>query len=69
MEVTLKEVMDYLQQEIVDICVEAHEETDLPMPKIGEQWEDNVSFYAGYFNALTNVVSDLRDGSKFIKGE
>jgi hypothetical protein len=69
MELTLKEVMDYLQKEIVDICVEAHEETDLPMPKIGEQWDDSVSFYAGYFNALTNVVADLRHGNKFIKGE
>jgi len=68
MELTLEQVMDYLQKEIEYICLEAKEETDLPMNKIGEQWEDSVSFYAGYFNALSNVVSDLGT-DKFIKGE
>lgn len=59
MELTLEQVMDYLEKEIEATCVEAQEETDLPMGVIGQQWDDSVSFYAGYFNALSNVKADL----------
>lgn len=59
MELTLEQVMDYLEKEIEATCVEAQEETDLTMDVIGYKWDDSVSFYAGYFNALSNVKADL----------
>jgi len=59
MKLTLEQVMDYLEKEIEAICVEAQEDTDLPMDVIGQQWDDSVSFYAGYFNALSIVKADL----------